>query len=170
MSKSDDFSPEHLQWLVYSRSDNQNATLRLYSVIKRHEKIFANNIYLQSLAQELAAVAFSLWRAVFLSDLSGNEQNRMIDVDAFLQSLIAHNTISYVTDYRSREWTFPYYIKNARFRLAEICQNAPTLLSEQDLPQAPDTEKEEWTATQTALTRAVERFEQVVESGDKIPG
>src|SRR5262249_43950534 len=113
---------EHLQWLVDSRCKNQKVTLELYLAIKNNSAAINKDIRLAYLAQELAAVAFSLWRAVFLSDLSEDVEKQMTDVTTFLATLISTNAIAFQQDQRSREWTFPYYLKNARSRLLDIAR------------------------------------------------
>ena len=104
----DDTSAEHLSWLVESRSDNQRATLQLYSVLKSDPESLLGDIVLQEAAQELTAVAFSLWRAVFLADVTGVEEQPTADAERFLANLIAHNTVAYTQDRNAREWTFRY--------------------------------------------------------------
>jgi hypothetical protein len=64
-----DIKDEHLRWLVQSRAENQKVTLDLYLAITANKVAIETNVQFAGLAQELAAVAFSLWRAVFLKRL-----------------------------------------------------------------------------------------------------
>jgi hypothetical protein len=155
---------EHLRWLVDSRSKNQRVTLELYLTIKHNSISINKDIRLAYLAQELAAVAFSLWRAVFLSDLSEEVEKQMINVhvENFLHTLIADNTIGYQQDLRSREWTFPYYLKNARSRLLDIARQGPFgILDLNEIDIEATSAKEDWTIAHEALSKAVERFAEI---------
>ena len=121
-SSSHDASEAHLRWLAQSRCDNQNVTLDLYLGDKKYAAYIERNVIYAQLAQELAAIAFSLWRAVFLSDLTEEVEKQIIDVQTFLGTLISHNAIAYQQDRISREWSFQYYLSNARERLLNIAR------------------------------------------------
>ena len=103
MAQGDDFSSEHFDWLVAGRSRNQKATLDLYKLIEMHEEKLSRSFADRDAAQALVGIAFSLWRAVFLSDLSGEVADQLTDAKRFLQSLIAHNSVLYQTDFNARE-------------------------------------------------------------------
>ena len=161
---------EHLEWLVQSRSGNQQATVALYRTIATHRLIISEDIELQNIAEELAAVAFSLWRAVFLSDLSKTGEGRLGHLDLFLESLIADNTVVYATDKRSREWTFRYYMSNARYRLLELADGTLGDLIDKALVDRPPTSKmDEWTLTQHALCSAIARFDNHLQQRSREP-
>ena len=150
---------EHLQWLVRNRSRNQAATFELYGLIRTFGDRLTYDLSLQTVAQEIAAAAFSLWRAVFLSELSGDAQTRMLHVETFLRKLIADNTVVYQTDKDSREWTYRYYVDNARYRLIDIgARLSPGLLATERLQIKAATEREEWETTEVALEEAIASF------------
>ena len=75
MARLDDRSEEHLQWLVENRPLNQKVTLDLHVAVSRNSDSINRNLVVVQLAQEPAGVAFSLWRAVFLSDLTEETQS-----------------------------------------------------------------------------------------------
>ena len=154
-----DSKDEHLTWLVQSRSRNQEVTLDLYLTIRNNRTSIDSDVRHAELAQELAAIAFSLWRAVFLSDLTETVERQMADVETFLHILISHNAIAYQQDQNSREWTFYYYLKNARDRLLSIARQSPLeLLDISEIEVAASSAKEDWTIAQDALSKAVSRF------------
>ena len=94
--RPDDLSTEHITWLVESRSKNQQICLKLFLVIKDNEPKIRSSGKNQNNAQSLIAVAFSLWRAVFLSDVeSGAIGSLMLAVQSFLGNLIPHNAVAY---------------------------------------------------------------------------
>lgn len=159
-----DVSPKHFTWLVEGRSANQQSTLLLYSIIHRSEHTLNGNVELQEAAQELTGVAFSLWRAVFLSDTSGEYEDQLADVKKFLVSLISDNTVLYVTDKNARNWSFRYYLDNAVHRLRKLSSGRLSLVNSADLAKAADTEKDEWLDAQSILDKAIDRFGAAIES------
>jgi hypothetical protein len=63
-TKEETPSPKHLEWVIKGRAENQITSLRLYALMLDYKKeIRAKNLATD--AQDLAAVCFSLWRAVF---------------------------------------------------------------------------------------------------------
>ncbi len=159
--KTDDLSESHLKWLVQSRSRNQQVTLDLYLTIISNAASIDGDLRYKQLAQELAAIAFSLWRAVFLSDLTNEVEDQMIDVERFLGTLISHNTIAYQQDRVSREWTFQYYLINARQRLLTIARESVNIISVVDVEIEAHSAKEDWSIAQDALAKAVKQFNEV---------
>lgn len=129
LARQDDLSADHISWLVKSRSDNQQITLKLFLVMKDNEKELMANWPLANFAQAMAAVCFSLWRAVFLSDVSDEGYVPPIeDAQSFLGNLILHNMVAYPQDRSTREWTFIYYVNNARYRLLALSEEHRDML------------------------------------------
>ena len=160
MSAFADPRDEHFDWLVEGRSRNQQATLQLYKIIQAKRDILGEVLMHQETSQSLVGVAFSRWRAVFLSDLTGEVADQLADASKFLESLIAHNTVLYQTDFNSREWSFTYYLDNALHRLSGLPEDV--LPSHQ--PIDAGTAKEKWTAAQSALEAAIARFARILET------
>lgn len=162
MAKGDDFTSEHFEWLVEGRSRNQRATLDLYRIIDVNEDGLSRRLTDRDTAHQLVGIAFSLWRAVFLSDLTGDIADQVTDIKRFLQSLIAHNAVLYQTDFSAREWTFSYYLDNALFRLGRLSE---LILPKRKLAFEADSAKEQWTEAQALLELAIARFAEVI--GDR---
>jgi len=158
-TREPDISPGHFTWLVDGRSANQRSTLELYRIISGHERKLNSNVELQEAAQELTSVAFSLWRAVFLSDTTGEYKDQLADLKKFLISLISDNTVLYITDKNARNWSFRYYLDNAVHRLRKLLTGTLPLVDASDLSKEADTEKDEWLDAQAILDKAVTRFE-----------
>ena len=72
------------------------------------------------MAAWLLGAGFSLWRAVFLADVSLAPDKNMQDAEAFLDRVLLDHTIVYRDDKNS--WSFGYYINNARFRLKQAAK------------------------------------------------
>lgn len=106
----------HLEWALASRSGNQTSSLKLLRLFYDHEGAWKTQ-KLARAAQDLTAVAFSLWRAAFLADKTGRRIEVFNDGRKFLEKLIEDNSIAYVQDKASAEWTFNYYTRNARSSL-----------------------------------------------------
>ena len=167
MARDEDVSSEHFDWLVEARSRNQRSTAALYKIIEQHALTLEKNVVFQGLAQNLTAVTFSLWRAVFLSDLTGDLGNQLADVRRFLRSLIAHNTVLYQTDFTSREWAFRYYLHNAVFRLKGIPEAmSPSIQDADSLWPAAGSAKDEWIEAQQALEMAISNFAKAIGERD----
>ena len=111
MTEDQGRTPDHLRWLIDCRTQNQNVSLQLYEILKSNPEAGKTRE-----GQHLVAVAFSLWRAAFLADRTGSRQARSKNAEIFLHRMLADNAITY----DSREWTFNYYIDNARYRLEEL--------------------------------------------------
>lgn len=163
-AKGPDLSPEHFTWLVEGRSANQQSTLELYKLISGSEHKLNSNVELQEAAQDLMGVAFSLWRAVFLSDTSGEYDDQLADLKKFLISLISDNTVLYVTDKNARNWSFRYYLDNAFHRLHKLSASKLRLVDNFDVLKAVDTDKDKWRNAQSVLDKAIARFGAALES------
>lgn len=164
MSKEDDLSPEHISWLVESRSKNQAASLKLYLISKDYSEKIESDWNLTNIAQSLAGICFSLWRAVFLSDINENMAATGADAQSFLGNLILHNMVAYPQDRNTRDWSFVYYVNNAMYRLREISKAHSDVLPASFVAgvDATASAKDFWTYYQTALEISVRNFELVL--------
>ena len=163
-TREPNLSPGHFTWLIDGRSANQRSTLELYRIISGGERKLNSNVELQEAAQELTGVAFSLWRAVFLSDTSGEYADQLADVKKFLVSLISDNTVLYVTDKNARNWSFRYYLDNAVHRLRKLSRGKRPFVNDSDLLKPAETDKDDWLDAQAILDKAIVRFEAAMES------
>lgn len=148
-------SVEHLEWAINSRAKNQRSCLRLYKLFEAHEDFWKTKDASKA-AQDLVAVAFSLWRAAFLAEKTGKRSEVFAHGRDFLRRIIEDNAIGYGQDKASLEWTFNYYTKNARSSL--------TLLSGywEEVPKykgATRPARERWDYCQILLDEAITNFE-----------
>ena len=162
VARKDDRSEDHLTWLVEMRSANQIATLELFVILTENDNIISTNILYANVSQELAGIAFSLWRAVFLSDLTGDLDDQLLDVTSFLGNLISNNSIGYSQDRGAREWTFQYYLKDARLRLQTLAGQPPDIIKLSEVYEPAGTAKEDWEIAQRALETAIRRLRELV--------
>ena len=109
-------SLEHLEWAISSRARNQISCLNLLKLFEQHEDFWKSKEASKA-AQDLVAVAFSLWRAAFLAEKSGKRAEVFAHGRDFLRRIIEDNSIGYGQDKASLEWTFNYYTKTARSSL-----------------------------------------------------
>jgi hypothetical protein len=153
---------EYLEWLVECRSRNQRTSLQLYQLLEAHSEKIKNNSRLLQVSISLIAVSFSLWRAVFLADRTGGAHERFGHAFAFLETLIRDNAITYVQDKSSREWTFNYYINNARYRLVSLSEKYKDILPPISLSRKIK-DAERWEYLQKYLDSAVTGLSKAVE-------
>ncbi|MEA2952331.1 MAG: hypothetical protein QOJ96_1851 [Alphaproteobacteria bacterium] len=109
-------TPKHLKWSIEGRARNQQTSLKLYELMKEHKNRI-RKLNLSGKVQELVAVSFSLWRAVFLADRTGTIEAKMEGAEVFLAKILTDNAVAFAQDRNAREWTFNYYLDNALFRL-----------------------------------------------------
>lgn len=156
--KDDDLSLAHLTWLVGSRSRNQQAALRLFEFLNVHEKVAKTDSF-NTDAQRLVAVCFSLWRAAFLADRTGIKHAAFADARAFLGKMLIDNAINYAQDRSAREWTFRYYMDNAKEGLIAVGNRWPEvkkILSRKKSSIGRSTSPQRrWTRHQDALEAAI---------------
>jgi hypothetical protein len=115
----------HLRWLVENRNAIQSLMLEVLTLLRHRESELKSNVSKLALSHLMIAAAYSLWRAVFLGNVSLAETKIASDAEKFLLTLIRDNAIGYVQEREMREWTFGYYTNNARFRIGEIARRSP---------------------------------------------
>ena len=156
MRKEAEPSPQHLEWVIESRAENQRVSLRLLRLMKEFPHAGASWE-----AQNLVAVGFSLWRAAFLADRTAKSEVQSAHAEAFLEKMIVDNAITYSQDRNSREWAFMYYIENARYRLERFEDNSRVkYFFKQDLVPSKElrNSRTRWDILQQAFSRAVDEF------------
>ncbi len=108
----------------------------------------------------LIAVCFSLWRAVFLSDVEENQDSVQHAVE-FLENLIAHNSVTYVNDRRTKNWSASYYTATARYHLNQLKHDFPTTFGKVSLAYpSPNTSRTRWHSIYVATEKYLDIFEQ----------
>jgi hypothetical protein len=84
------------------------------------------------------AAAFSLWRAVFLTEIVRNYETTEKAQEEFLASVISTNAITFGDDRRNSAWTVSFYLENAKHRLlgahSIIAHHRPDVASKEILP------------------------------------
>lgn len=148
---------DHMRWLVRQRSKNQECCLKLYCLLEANQTAWRNDKYFWA-AQAMVGAAFSLWRAVFLGDKKEATKKAVLEHSMnFLESVIADNAVSYVTDKKNNEWTFNYYVESARSRLEYLHGKWPAVASEWVVMNRKP--KPRWEYAQELLEIAVENFD-----------
>lgn len=156
---------DHLEWAIRSRSRNQECCLRLLRLFDE-DPTFWKTKRASRAAQELAAIAFSLWRAAFLAEKTGKREQVFAHCREFLARLIEDNAIAYPQDKSAREWTFNYYTRNASYSLEFLHQ-----YWRDDFPsyvRATRSAVERWDYCQGLLDQAVSHFDSLIMSRKKV--
>jgi hypothetical protein len=147
---------EHLEWAIQSRARNQLCSLRLLGLFHDYPTFWKTRKYAQA-AQDLTAVAFSLWRAAFLAQKTGRREEVFAHAKTFLERVIEDNAISYPSDKTSREWTFNYYARNARSSLETLYNCWPDICQKYVVVTRTATDR--WDYCQQLLEDAVDKFD-----------
>jgi hypothetical protein len=156
----DNPNPTHLKWLVESRRRNQEVCARLYGLLT--PKCWKNSD-LGYDAKTLVSIGFSLWRAAFLADKSGQLRETNEHAIYFLGEMLETNAITFTQDKKAKGFTFNYYLANVRFRLSEYKKDNenfevdPNLLERGKLRSLRPAAR--WRAFQQAFEDAVSHFE-----------
>jgi hypothetical protein len=66
--------------------------------------------------------AFSLWRAIFLTETKRDWDSISKSLGDFLERVVMNNTITYQDDKQNRSWTVGYYLGSAQLRLDKAWQ------------------------------------------------
>ena len=150
---------EHLEWAIKARAKNQACCLRLLRLFDDNPGFWRQKKASRA-AQELVAVAFSLWRAAFLAEKTGKREQVLKHGRDFLERLIEDNAIAYPQDKSAREWTFNYYTRHAGYSLEFLGEYWPDYLSQYQ--KGTRTAVERWDYCQTILDDAVDGFEKLL--------
>lgn len=153
-------SPTHLAWLVESRKQNQEVSAHLYTLLTpkcwQYRKLGYE-------AKTLVSIGFSLWRAAFLADKTGDLNETNEHSVYFLGEMLETNAINFAQDKKARGFTFNYYLANVRFRLKEFKDDNPSFNIDARLTKKGGLMKlkpaERWRAYQEAFNDAVAYFE-----------
>ena len=156
---------KHFNWLIESRHRNQTCSLQLRLLLREYEKKWKTKKYSVA-AQELVSVSFSLWRAVFLAEKTGNRAAVFDDGLKFLERVIEDNSIAYAQDKQMREWSFNYYTKAARFSLEYLHRLWPDISPE--YAKQTRSPKERWTYCQECLESSILQFRTLFEATKKV--
>jgi hypothetical protein len=131
--------------------------------MKDNEEKLKTDDELADFAQGLVSVCFSLWRAVFLSDISDYEHGNVTDAKSFLGNLLLHNMVAYPQDRNMRDWTFEYYVNNARHRLEKISDARNDILPAALVARMlTGHSKDYWEQQHNACVIAVRNFEAIL--------
>jgi hypothetical protein len=165
--KNDNLTPEHLKWLVNSRTSNQKSALRLFEFFDNYPTKIKRSEFAPKV-QMLVAVCFSLWRAAFLADKTGLRIAVLEDAKNFLGKMLTDNAITYPQDRNSREFTFNYYMVNARDNLVNLGKDWKEILEqlsiENPVANVPGStlSSRRWNRHQKAFETALDCFEKAL--------
>jgi hypothetical protein len=84
---------KHLEWAIRSRYNDQKVCLKLLTLFEGHTAFWKSQKNSRA-AQELTAVAFSLWRAAFLAEKEGG---RMLVLDSAKKFLGSRDKVLRIT-------------------------------------------------------------------------
>lgn len=153
----------HLEWLIESRNENNRTALKLLSLFEDYPSQIRTSVHSPA-SQKLVAVAFSLWRAAFLSDTTGTRDRRIDNAENFLRKMLADNTIGFSQDIQWREWTVNFYLASAQFNLEAYAPQMKIDLGNLSPSAGPKTSKTRWTRLHSAFEVAVDALERALKA------
>ncbi len=172
LAKDDDLSHQHLSWLVNSRTANQRAALWLFMLFETYSEQVKGREFSQK-AQTMVAICFSLWRAAFLADKTGVRAAVLKDAKAFLGKMLTDNAITYPQDRSNREWTFNYYMNNAKDGLLNLSKDwidiQSSLSVDKKEVKGATASSRRWDRHQNAFETALHHFEEALKKAAKRP-
>lgn len=108
---------EHLKWAIDQRAKVQHTLLALYELVRDTPPDDAWTDKEEAI-DDLIAVAFSLWRAVFLTEQPRTDSSRREAQRQFLATVISTNSITFGDDRRNSSWSLGFYLLNAHQRVS----------------------------------------------------
>jgi hypothetical protein len=160
--------PEHAEWLVKNRGDNQVIAAKLYRLLKTYPEHTDKFAYETDM---LVGVAFSLWRSVFLSDKTGHQKDTPPKAISFLAEMLENNAIVFSTERNANDWAFNYYAVNARHRLQNLQDHWSKSAVDMGPLKPPGTRqhipKDRWAHLHDAFCMAVNHFEDLLVAAQK---
>jgi hypothetical protein len=152
----------HFEWAVSNRAANQLASIKLLDLMRKHPEEVKSATHGAN-AQRLVAVAFSLWRAVFLADKAGVRKVVIAQAQQFLEKLITDNAIAFAQDRASREWTFNYYMNASTHNLLFLAKTSPAvrnaMSAESEVLSGQTNFQRRWERNHNAFKIALDEFE-----------
>jgi len=152
--------PLHARWLVENRADTQRVSAKLYALLKAYPGEVSERA---AGAQNLVAISFSLWRSVFYSDKEIHGEGTTEDAINLLSEMLQNNAIAYTQERKAKDWTFNYYLWNARMRLENLKESWPKA-ELGDLIPPVRSPKTRWKRLQKAFSKAVDHYEKLLEA------
>ena len=125
---------EHLAWAIDQRAKIQHTLLALYEYVRNNEPEHRDWVKPYML-DHLIAAAFSLWRAVFLTEKVREPGSIHKAQEEFLAKVIATNAIGFGDDLKSSAWTVSYYLEDAKHRITAAHFLADHNLKDRSLDQ-----------------------------------
>jgi hypothetical protein len=119
--------PTKLQWRIDRRALVQALLFDLWSFLDRHSEFWQGPDDFWHMMNRLVAIGFSLWRAAFLTDASGERKEIQSQTKEFIEKVLTHNAITFADDHKMSELTMLYYNNNARYRLERMVRHNPNL-------------------------------------------
>ena len=159
--KTDTLTLAHLEWLVSSRTANQQAALKLFELFEKYPEQMKSAQFSKH-AQRMVAACFSLWRAAFLADKTGKRHAVVDDAKTFLGKMLTDNAINYPQDRSAREWTFNYYMTTTNDCLVHLGKEwsevTAVLSAEQKVTAGTTVSSRRWDRHQNAFNTALANF------------
>jgi hypothetical protein len=110
-----------LKEMVESRHEIQLLCFQIVEFMNEHHADIEQHKKSRSHIAQLAGAAFSLWRAVFLTELAESGE-LILTAKSFLEKVVRTNMIGFSDDLSMQAWSCGYYLNNAKYRILLIAR------------------------------------------------
>jgi hypothetical protein len=120
---------ERLELILRARFDIQGTLLEQYAFLRSTTSVLEEVLHRDAF-QLLVGAAFSLWRAIFLTEAEREWPSLSEDMENFLFKVITDNAIAFGDDKKFNAWTVGYYLGSAQMRVrpaSDILSGSPAL-------------------------------------------
>jgi hypothetical protein len=109
---------KRLAWAIAARERSQRLLLALYDFGQQNSELTERPK--TEVFSLLVGVAFSLWRAAFLTDMPTREWPEALrDARKLLKTVLSTNAIGFSTEHNLQGWMGGYYLQNVKLRLQD---------------------------------------------------
>ncbi|MGY3485422.1 hypothetical protein ACVW1C_003305 [Bradyrhizobium sp. USDA 4011] len=131
MPKEKSSPKSDLNWVVPMRSKIQQLTLEIYNFNSNLDDNEREKLW--PVLGYLIGIAFSLWRAVFLSLPQRRTSEVQEHAHDILYILLETNAVGFTQDKGTRQWMAGYYNNNAILRLSDLYSDPASLAVIKDM-------------------------------------
>jgi hypothetical protein len=120
--------PSIVAWQIDRRYRIQRIMFALHTFLTTEESLHSEQNDAWYPMVRMVGIAFSLWRAAFLTHTTGAKKAVYKNMVDYLDKVIKHNSIAFTDDYNMSDQAAPYYTGNARYRLERMYKFDESLL------------------------------------------
>ena len=129
---------EFLRKLTGWRNDALTIKFDLLKLITEKDSRIRVNPRHNAIAQLLVGASFSLWRAVFLTDMPLELDDALTAAKGFLEKVVSDNAIGFSDEKKFKRWTAGFYVSHIEYRLYHLQHEYSDILAIEELRNFAD--------------------------------